>query len=67
MRARQQAFEQRFGIKTNHPDGIMSCVNIINFGPWIIGYAYVALRREDEPLPEIPVYYYEQTGKTKQA
>ena len=67
LRARQQAFEQRFGIKTNHPDVIMSCVTGINVGPWIVGYAYVPLRREDEPLPEIPDYYYEQTGKAKQA
>ena len=63
---RQRLLEPRFGISTNHPDVIMSCVTGINVGPWIVGYAYVPVRRPDEPLPEVPDYYYEQTGKTRQ-
>ncbi len=63
--AKQKAFEEKFGIKTNHPDVIMSCVTGINVGPWIVGYCYSPIRREDEELPEVPDYYYEQTGKAK--
>lgn len=60
---RQHALEPKFEIVTNHPDVIMSCVTGINVGPWIVGYAYVPIRRADEELPPVPAYYYEQTGK----
>ena len=63
--ARQKALEPKYGIETNHPDVIMSCVTGINVGPWIVGYAYRPIRREDEALPEVPDYYYEQTGRTR--
>ena len=63
--ARQKAIETSFGIETNHEPVVMSCVTGIHVGPWIVGYAYCPIRREDEPLPEVPDYYYEQTGKTR--
>ena len=65
LRAKQLAMENKFGIKTNHEDVIMSCVTGINVGPWVVAYAYCPIRRKDEPLPEVPDYYYEQTGKAR--
>lgn len=63
--ARQLLFEEKFGIKTNHPELVMSCVTGINVGPWVVGYCYSPVRREDEELPPVPDYYYQQTGKTQ--
>ena len=42
--------EKVYGIKTNHEDVIMSPVSGIHNGPWLAGYEYIPLRREDEPL-----------------
>lgn len=42
--------EKEFGIETNHEDIIMSPVSGIHCGPWLAGYNYIPLRREDEPL-----------------
>ena len=42
--------EKAYGIKTNHEDVIMSPVSGIHNGPWLAGYEYIPLRREDEPL-----------------
>ena len=62
---KQKVVEEKFDIKPNHPEVVMSCVTGINVGPWVVAYCYVPLRRDDEPLPEIPDYYFEQTGKTR--
>jgi len=42
--------EERYGIKTNHEDVIMSPVSGCHNGPWLAGYELIRLRREDEPL-----------------
>ena len=42
--------EEKYGIKTNHEDVIMSPVSGSHNGPWLAGYGLVFLRREDEPL-----------------
>lgn len=44
--------EQKYGIKTNHEDVIMSPVSGCHNGPWLAGYGLAFLRREDEPLEE---------------
>ena len=66
LREKQKALEPKYDIQPNHPDVIMSCVTGINVGPWIVGYAYTPIRREDEPLPEVPDYYYDQTGRVRE-
>ena len=42
--------EKKYGIETNHEDVIMSPVSGAHNGPWLAGYGYLPLRREDEPL-----------------
>ena len=42
--------EEKYGIKTNHEDVIMSPVSGSHNGPWLAGYGLLFLRREDEPL-----------------
>ena len=42
--------EQKYDIKTNHEDVIMSPVSGAHNGPWLAGYGYFPLRRPDEPL-----------------
>jgi DegV family protein with EDD domain len=42
--------EERYGIKTNHEDIIMSPVSGAHNGPWLAGYNLVCKRRDDEPL-----------------
>ena len=44
--------EGKYGIKTNHEAVIMSPVSGAHNGPWLAGYGYACLRREDEPLEE---------------
>jgi len=63
--AKQLAFEEKFGIKTNHVELPMSCVTGIHVGPWVVGYCYSPKRRADEELPPVPDYYYDQTGKAR--
>lgn len=42
--------EKEYGIKCNHEPVIMSPVSGCHNGPWLAGYGYFPLRREDEPL-----------------
>ena len=42
--------EEKYGIKANHEDVIMSPVSGAHNGPWLAGYGYFPLRRADEPL-----------------
>ena len=42
--------EVKYDIKTNHEAVIMSPVSGSHNGPWLAGYGYFPLRREDEPL-----------------
>lgn len=42
--------EEKYGVKTNHEDVIMSPVSGAHNGPWLAGYGYFPLRRPDEPL-----------------
>jgi DegV family protein with EDD domain len=42
--------EGEYGIETNHEAVIMSPVSGCHNGPWLAGYGYLPLRREDEPL-----------------
>ena len=42
--------EEKYGIKTNHEDVIMSPVSGSHNGPWLAGYGLLFLRRPDEPL-----------------
>ena len=44
--------EEKYGIKTNHEEIIMSPVSGCHNGPWLAGYGLVFLRREDEPLED---------------
>ncbi|MBO5879037.1 MAG: DegV family protein [Clostridia bacterium] len=44
--------EEKYGIKTNHEDVIMSPVSGCHNGPWLAGYEIVFLRREDESLDD---------------
>lgn len=44
--------EGRFGIETNHEAVIMSPVSGSHNGPWLAGYGFLPLRREDEPLED---------------
>ena len=45
-----RVIEERYGIKTNHEDVIMSPVSGCHNGPWLAGYALYLKRREDEAL-----------------
>ncbi len=47
---KMKKIEANYGIKTNHEDVIMSPVSGIHNGPWLAGYEYIPLRRNDEPL-----------------
>jgi DegV family protein with EDD domain len=42
--------EQKYGIETNHEAVIMSPVSGCHNGPWLAGYGYMPIRRDDEPL-----------------
>ncbi|MBR5645231.1 MAG: DegV family protein [Treponema sp.] len=42
--------EKEYGIECNHEDVIMSPVSGCHNGPWLAGYEFFPLRREDEPL-----------------
>ena len=42
--------EKKYGIETNHESVIMSPVSGAHNGPWLAGYGYFPLRRDDEPL-----------------
>ena len=42
--------EEKYDIHTNHEAVIMSPVSGAHNGPWLAGYGYFPLRREDEPL-----------------
>ncbi len=42
--------EKEYGIVCNHEDVIMSPVSGCHNGPWLAGYCYFPIRREDEPL-----------------
>lgn len=44
--------EEKYGIKTNHEDVIMTPVSGSHNGPWLAGYGLALLRREDEVLEE---------------
>lgn len=48
--AKLKDVERKYNIETNHEDVIMSPVSGIHNGPWLAGYLYIPLRREDEPL-----------------
>ena len=47
-----EEIEQKYGIKTNHEEVIMSPVSGCHNGPWLAGYGLVFLRRDDEPLED---------------
>lgn len=40
--------EKKYPIKTNHEDMIFDPVSGVHCGPWIAGYNYIPLRRDDE-------------------
>jgi DegV family protein with EDD domain len=42
--------ETKYELKTNHEAVIMSPVSGAHNGPWLAGYVYVPIRRDDEPL-----------------
>ena len=42
--------EKKYGIECNHEDVIMSPVSGCHNGPWLAGYCYFPIRRDDEPL-----------------
>ena len=42
--------EKEYGIQTNHEKVIMSPVSGCHNGPWLAGYGYLPIRREDEEL-----------------
>ena len=44
--------EEKYGIKTNHEDVILSPVSGSHNGPWLAGYGLLFLRRDDEPLED---------------
>ena len=44
--------EEKYGVKTNHEDVIMSTASGCHNGPWLAGYELVFLRRDDEPLED---------------
>ena len=45
-----EKIEGEYGIKCNHEAVIMSPVSGCHNGPWLAGYGYLPLRREDEAL-----------------
>ena len=45
-----EEMEGEYGIKCNHEAVIMSPVSGCHNGPWLAGYGYLPLRRDDEPL-----------------
>jgi len=45
-----EEIEKEYGIKCNHEAVIMSPVSGCHNGPWLAGYGYLPLRREDEAL-----------------
>lgn len=45
-----KAIEEEHGIKCNHEDVIMAPATGASNGPWLAGYGYVCIRREDELL-----------------
>ena len=45
-----KTIEKKYGIETNHESVIMSPVSGAHNGPWLAGYGYLPLRRDDEPL-----------------
>ena len=47
-----KGIEPKFGVQTNHEDVIVSPVSGAHNGPWLAGYGYCFMRREDEPLDE---------------
>ena len=48
--AKLREVEKNYGIEMTHEDVIMSPVSGIHNGPWLAGYMFIPLRREDEPL-----------------
>ena len=42
--------EEKYDIKTNHEDVILSPVSGCHNGPWLAGYGFYKIRREDEAL-----------------
>ena len=48
--AELKEIEAKMGVQTNHEDVIMSPVSGCHNGPWLAGFGYAALRRDDEPL-----------------
>ena len=48
--AELKEIEAKLGVQTNHEDVIMSPVSGCHNGPWLAGFGYAALRRDDEPL-----------------
>jgi uncharacterized protein (UPF0210 family) len=45
-----EKIEKEYGIQTNHEKVIMSPVSGCHNGPWLAGYGYLPIRREDEEL-----------------
>ncbi len=45
-----EEIEGEYGVKCNHEAVIMSPVSGCHNGPWLAGYGYLPLRRDDEPL-----------------
>ncbi len=48
--AELREIEKEYGIECNHEDVIMSPVSGCHNGPWLAGFCYFPIRREDEPL-----------------
>lgn len=42
--------EGQYGLVPNHEDVIMTAVSGIQTGPWIMGFMYIPIRREDEDV-----------------
>lgn len=47
-----KSIEEKYDIKTNHEEVIMSPVSGCHNGPWLAGYGLAFLRRPDEPLED---------------
>lgn len=60
-----EALEDGADIHPNHENVIMSTVTGCHLGPWAAGYGYIPLRKEEEELPPLPDYYYDQLGLSK--
>jgi fatty acid-binding protein DegV len=45
-----EEIEKAYGIECNHEPVIVSPVSGCHNGPWLAGYGFFPLRREDEPL-----------------